>query len=167
MTHKQELIAIMDSVLDDRNLERAINLLRPIASQLSADKTGTNLAMSGLLQKLRKSSSTTIQASESQNKKTFKFTSEDFEAPKSPPQSAPPADFEIKAQVKEAINPSGKEILAMYDLDKEGALAKYETVENFMQAAKELGCKFKKGDAKSMDEAWNSFEKFFRETINA
>ncbi len=93
---------------------------------------------------------------------------QDFEAPKPIPQSAPPADFEIKGQVKDE-DPKTPEIFIMSKISPKDLKEQY-TLKEFIEKVESLGHNFKNEDLpkllsrnpKNMDQAIESFTWFFR-----
>lgn len=90
------------------------------------------------------------------------FSDEDFNGPKPTPQPVPPVDFEVKTATKEA-DPNEKLIFELGKLTPE-AIEKEFTLESYVEKCESLGHKFKKAP-KSIDEAFKSFELFYRKTL--
>lgn len=85
-----------------------------------------------------------------------------FEGPKPIPQSAPTADFEVKAQTTEP-DPNEKLIFELGGLKPEVIKEQY-TLESYVEKCESLGHKFKKAP-KNFDEAIKSFELFYRQKL--
>lgn len=90
------------------------------------------------------------------------FSDEDFNGPKPTPQPVPPVDFEVKTATKEA-DPNEKLIFELGKLTPE-AIEKEFTLESYVEKCESLGHKFKKSP-KTIDEAFKSFELFYRKTL--
>lgn len=161
-----ELIALCEANTGSPDAKGIIKDLRPIVARYTRDNhAANNLRMTEAERMAVASDAPTIESNRPAMK-PMTFTSADFEAPNQPPQVAPPADSEVKAQeASKGVSTDEKEIMELYDLGAEKAEEKFKDVESFVARAKELGATFK-NTPKDFGSAWLIFEKHTRKKLD-
>ncbi|MEP7197256.1 MAG: hypothetical protein ABI851_12110 [Saprospiraceae bacterium] len=160
----EPIIQYAESIIGKPGAVAVIQELKILVQKLSPDKYVDNPRMFDIDRRARDSDSPIIQG----DKKTFKpfsFSPGDFEDPKPMPQSAPPADFEVRAQDKSVeVTQIEKERFDLFSLGQEKSEKSYPDLSDFAKKCKELGCEFKKAP-KTHLEAWTAFEKYARKEM--